>query len=107
MKRFAVFLGLLLAPALVVYGSVSGSDGEAMMKKSDCFSCHSVRQKLVGPAYIDVAKKYRGKKGALVLLVKKVKEGGSGNWGSAAMVAHPGLPDSDIKVMLQWVLKQK
>jgi cytochrome c551/c552 len=80
---------------------------ESLMKKSDCFTCHQVKRKVVGPAYVDVAKKYKGQKGAVTALVKKVKEGGSGNWGSVPMVAHPDLNDEDVKLMVQWVLSRK
>ena len=86
---------------------VSAGDGAALMKKSDCFTCHSVKNKIVGPAYIEVAKKYKGDKGAVARLVKKVKEGGTGVWGQVPMAAHPDLKDGDLRAMLQWVLKQK
>ena len=87
--------------------NVSKINGEALMKKSDCFTCHNVKRKIVGPAYKDVAKKYKGNKTAVDTLVKKVKEGGSGNWGAVPMAAHANLSDADIKLMVQWVLKQK
>lgn len=80
---------------------------EAMMKKSDCFTCHSVAKKIVGPAYKDVAKKYRGKAGSVEMLVAKVKKGGSGHWGVIPMAAHPNLSDVQIKAMVEWVLAQK
>ena len=80
---------------------------EAMMKKSDCFTCHSVEKKIVGPAYKDVAKKYRGKAGSLEMLVAKVKKGGSGHWGVIPMAAHPNLSDVQVKAMVEWVLAQK
>jgi cytochrome c551/c552 len=80
---------------------------ESLMKKSDCFACHQVKRKVVGPAYIDVAKKYKGQKDAVATLVKKVKQGGSGNWGAVPMAAHPDLKDEDAKLMVQWVLSRK
>jgi cytochrome c len=80
---------------------------EALMKKSDCFTCHNVKVKVVGPAFIEVAKKYRGKKGIVTVLAKKVQTGGSGNWGPVAMAAHPDLKDADAKAMVTWVLAQK
>jgi cytochrome c len=80
---------------------------EAAMKKSDCFTCHSVTKKIVGPAYKDVAKKYKGKAGAVDMLVAKVKSGGAGHWGAVPMAGHPNLPDAQIKAMVTWVLAQK
>lgn len=85
----------------------AGVSAESLMKKSDCFACHSVKKKIVGPAYADVAKKYKGDKEAVAKLTKKVKEGGSGNWGAVPMAAHPAISDADLKAMVEWVLKQK
>ena len=99
---------LLLAGLLCASGAMaSAGSGEALMLKGDCFSCHSVKSKGVGPAYLDVAKKYRGNKNALAMLVKKVKSGGSGNWGSVPMVAHPQLSDADARAMVAYVLSLK
>jgi cytochrome c len=80
------------------------AEGEALAKGSDCFACHSLDHKVVGPAYIDVAKKYAKDKNAVAKLVKKVKAGGSGNWGAVPMAPHPNLSDADLKKIVQWVL---
>ena len=77
---------------------------EAMMKGSDCFTCHSVNAKIIGPAYKDVAKKYRHVPGAEARLVKKVRAGGSGVWGAIPMVAHPQLSNAQLHAMVKWVL---
>ncbi|MFZ5660028.1 MAG: c-type cytochrome [Pseudomonadota bacterium] len=81
------------------------------MKQSDCFSCHSVDQKMVGPAYAWVAYKYKGQKDADVKLAQKIKAGGAGNWnaltGGVPMPPHPQLTDAQAKAMADWVLKQK
>lgn len=110
MNKFTV-LGLALLLPLAVAGQAKDAKPdpkvEAMMKKSDCFACHQVKMKVVGPSYRDVAKKYKGKKGAEALLVQKIKAGGSGNWGTVPMAAHPDLKEEDVKAMVQWVLAQK
>ena len=100
---------LTLAASLLTLplAAAKGPDAEALMKKSDCFTCHQVARKVVGPAYKDVAKKYKGNKAAPAMLVEKVKKGGSGNWGQIPMAAHPDLKDEDVKAMVAWVLKQK
>ncbi len=82
------------------------SDGEAAAKASDCFSCHQVTRKVVGPSYVEVAKKYKGKAGAAAYLVKKIKTGGSGVWGAVPMSAHPQLADAEIEKIVKWVLAQ-
>jgi len=76
-----------------------------MKTRSDCFSCHQVAQKVVGPSYRDVAKKYTEKD--IPMLVKKVKNGGSGNWGNVPMTAHASASDEMLEKSVRWVLSQK
>ncbi len=73
-----------------------------LMQKYDCLSCHRVDSKLVGPAFQDVAKRYT--MADLSTLVKKVKTGGSGNWGAIPMIPHPSVPDADIQKLVTWIL---
>lgn len=80
---------------------------QRLMLKNYCFVCHQVETRGVGPAYLDVARRYRGDKGALRALVMKVRRGGSGHWGKVPMVAHPNLPTADIEKMVKWVLAQR
>lgn len=85
-------------------------DAEAEMRKSDCFTCHAVDKKLVGPAYSWVAFRYKDDKGAMEKLTAVVKKGGSGNWnaytGGVPMAPHPQLSDAQIQAMVTWVLQQ-
>ena len=78
--------------------------GITRMKQSDCFNCHAAEQKIVGPSLVEIATKYRGQSGALELLTKKVREGGSGVWGPVPMLPHPQLTDDEITIMLRWML---
>jgi cytochrome c5 len=81
---------------------------EALMQKSGCAACHSVDKKIVGPAYQDVAAKYRGDKDAMAKLVQKVKTGGSGVWGDVPMPPNAQIvPESDIKALVSWILTLK
>lgn len=86
-------------------------DAEAAMKKSDCFACHAVDKKMIGPAYSWVAYRYKDDKEAVAKLSAKIKNGGAGNWndytGGMAMTPHAQLPDDEIKTIAQWVLGQK
>lgn len=47
----------------------------ALAKKSDCFKCHTINEKKDGPAWREVAKKYRGKPDAEAKLYKHVTTG--------------------------------
>jgi cytochrome c len=92
-----------LATALVAPASAS----EALAKKHNCFACHAIDKKVVGPAYKDVANKYRGDKAAEAKLVEKVKKGGAGVWGQVPMPPNATVPDADVKALVQWILSQK
>ncbi len=78
--------------------------GEDIAKKSGCFACHQVDNKLVGPAFKEVAAKYEGDDSARDMLVTKVKEGGSGNWGEVPMPPNPAVPDDDVIAIVDWIL---
>jgi cytochrome c len=80
---------------------------EALAKKYNCLTCHAMDKKLVGPAYKDVAAKYRGDAGAEAKLVAKVKNGGSGVWGPIPMPPNSTVPDADVKALVKWVLSLK
>ena len=80
---------------------------EAMMKKDGCAACHAVDKKLVGPAYVEVAAKYKGDKDAVAKLTKKVKEGGSGVWGQIPMPPNVAIPTADISDLVTWILTLK
>lgn len=85
--------------------AVDAKAAEALAQKSGCLACHSVAQKVLGPAYKDVAAKYKGDKTAEAKLIEKVKKGGSGVWGPIPMPANsPNVKDEDIKTLVQWVL---
>jgi cytochrome c len=78
---------------------------EALAKKHNCFACHQPDKKVVGPAYKDVAKKYKGDAKAAEQLAQKVKKGSQGVWGPVPMPPNPAVPDGDIKKLVDWILK--
>ena len=78
--------------------------GKQGLTKSDCLACHKEDTKVIGPAYIDVAKKYAPTEANYDMLVKKVIAGGSGNWGTTPMSPHPSLAPADVKKMVQYIL---
>ncbi|MBS1576876.1 MAG: cytochrome C [Bacteroidetes bacterium] len=81
--------------------------GKYWMEKSDCFTCHELDKKTVGPSFNQVAQRYQQEKNPASHLIRKVKEGGSGTWGSSVMTAHPDLTENEIKVMLDYILSLK
>jgi len=104
MKRKFPLLLLPLLAATTLAGPAGAS--EAIVKKARCVACHTVDQKRVGPAYKDVAAKYRGDTGAPAKLFDKVRHGGAGIWGEVPMIPHPAdkISDDDLKAAINWVL---
>lgn len=82
---------------------------EAMMKSSDCFSCHAIDKKVIGPSFEEVAQRYARNKRSVIVpkLVEKVKKGGAGDWGAIPMAPHPNLTKAQITEMVDWVLSLK
>lgn len=99
MKAVALILGV----AATVLAAPSQAS-EALAKKHNCLACHSVDKKMVGPAYRDIARKYKGQNVA-AKLQEKVKKGGQGAWGNVPMPPNPAVPDGDIKKLVDWILK--
>ncbi|TMG85934.1 MAG: c-type cytochrome [Betaproteobacteria bacterium] len=86
---------------------LDAKSAEALMQKDGCAACHGIDKKIVGPAYAEVAAKYKGDAGALARLTQKVKSGGGGVWGPVPMPPNAQVPDDDIKALVSWILTLK
>jgi cytochrome c5 len=95
------------APAVAPGALLDMASATALMQKDGCAACHGVDKKIVGPAYQDVAAKYKGDKDAAAKLAQKVKAGGSGVWGSVPMPSNAQVSDADIKLLVSWILTLK
>ncbi|MGC3943044.1 MAG: PQQ-dependent sugar dehydrogenase [Chryseolinea sp.] len=80
------------------------SKGQNLIARSDCKSCHMLDKKSVGPAYIDVAKRYDGNAKEQERIAKKIITGGAGVWGDHAMSAHPQISDADATLMVKYII---
>ncbi len=86
-------------PAAVVdVQSLSGSNA--------CLSCHALEQTIVGPAFHDVAAKYKGDAQALAKVQVSIRQGGVGQWGQVPMPPMAGLNPVQLKALAEFVLKQ-
>jgi cytochrome c len=96
----------ILAAAGVLLLAPSVHASEALAQKAGCMACHNVDKKIVGPAYKDVAAKYKGQADAVAKLAEKVRKGGTGVWGQIPMPPNPvdKISDADLKTVLAWVL---
>ncbi|HEU4902648.1 MAG TPA: c-type cytochrome [Flavisolibacter sp.] len=95
------------SPATDISQNPDYKKGLALIGQSDCLTCHKVSEKVVGPAYQDVAARYAGKPGIEDSLANKVIHGGMGNWGQVPMTAHPQLSHEDAVAMVKYILLLK
>lgn len=84
-------------------------DGETdpvkLAQKKNCTACHALDKKLVGPAFRDIAARYRGNDAALDTLTLKTIRGGTGMWGQIPMPAN-SISESDARTIVTWILNQ-
>ena len=85
-------------------GMASAEDMQALATAKGCMGCHSIEAKIVGPAYKDVAAKYKGDAGAVDKLAAKVVSGGAGVWGEIPMPPNTSVTPEEAKKLVEWVL---
>lgn len=95
-------LGLALSS-----GTALAADAQQLLKDKACLSCHQVDKKLVGPAYKDVAAKYKARKDAEAYLASKIKGGSTGVWGPIPMPPNGTVNDEEAKTLAKYVLSVK
>jgi cytochrome c len=108
--RSFLSLGLALVSVACVAQPSGGTDIAAaseLAKASGCYSCHAAAEKVVGPAFADIAAKYRGEKDGAATLAQSIQNGSKGKWGRIPMPAHPSLGQADLKTLSTWVLLVK
>jgi cytochrome c len=106
--KFRLPLTLLLAFASVT-GVYAGDSAELkeLLQASGCLSCHSVEEKIVGPAFKSVAAKYANDADAVGTLSQSIKYGSRGKWGKMPMPPHSTLSTADLTALATWVMTHK
>lgn len=99
-----IIVSLLAATGLMFASGAMAADMPELAKKYGCTNCHKIDKKVVGPAWQDVAAKYKGDADAPAKLSTKIVKGGSGNWGSIPMPANPKLSDAEVKELVTFIL---
>lgn len=96
---------LASALALMAAGSWAATADEAL-NKAGCMACHQKDKKLIGPAFKDIAAKYKGQD-ATATLMDKVRKGGSGVYGPIPMSPNgpDKINDADLKLVVESILK--
>jgi cytochrome c len=107
MKSRWIALAASLSFAGASHAALDNAAADALMKKDGCAACHAIDKKVIGPAYQDVAAKYKGDKDATAKLADKVKKGGVGVWGQIPMPPNTQVSDGDIKDLVSWILTLK
>jgi cytochrome c len=104
MKHIVISASLGLA---LSSGAALAADAQQLLKDKACLSCHQLDKKLVGPAYKDVAAKYKARKDAEAYLAKKIREGSTGVWGPIPMPPNGTVNDDEAKTLAKYVLTVK
>ena len=101
MKKIALTLALAISSVAPAFANTD------LAQKKNCLACHALEQKVLGPAYKDVAAKYAGQKDAVAMLATKIQKGGVGAWGQIPMPANPQVSPDEAKQLATWVLSIK
>jgi cytochrome c len=96
------FIGAALLAASASHAELDVGRAKALLSQNACLGCHAVESRVVGPAYKDVAARYKG--GDPAALAARIKSGGSGKWGEIAMPPQAQLSDADTRILATWIL---
>jgi cytochrome c len=94
-----ILLTIAAAAAFATSGAaLAQAKAEDLMKNNGCMNCHDISTKKVGPAFKDVAAKFKGKADAEKTLVAQLKDG----------KGHPAVKasEAEIATMVKFVLAQ-
>ncbi len=98
---------MIFALALTASAALPALADDALAQSKNCMACHNVDKKVVGPAYKDVAAKYKADKTAADKLATKIIKGGSGVWGPVPMPANSQVNEAEAKKLANWILGMK
>lgn len=97
----------LVLAVLAITAPMGAFASEEMAKKNACTACHAMEKKLVGPAFKDIAAKYKGDAKAPAMLAGKIQKGSVGVWGQVPMPPNANVNDADAKALATWILALK
>ncbi|MDQ9172237.1 c-type cytochrome [Oxalobacteraceae bacterium R-40] len=102
MNRYALAAFTLAS----IFSTAAHADVKLAQTKN-CMACHAVDKKVIGPAFKEVASKYRSQKGAEDQLVQKVLKGSTGVWGGMSMPPNTTVNPKEAQTLVKWILTQK
>ena len=98
-----IFISMTVAAGLMAVGSAMATDMPAA-GKTRCGACHAIDKKMVGPAWSDVAKKYRGDPNAASKIAANITKGGEFGWKMSKMPPKGmGATDAEIKSLAEFI----
>lgn len=98
----SIWLTVPAVAALLVAGTASAD--LALAKKQGCMACHDLEKKVVGPAWNDVAAKYKGDSNAKGTMIESLEKGSRGKWGNIPMPAQARLTAEEREKLAVYVL---
>ena len=101
-----VLLPLFSVAALVAFQNASAADAETLLKEKACLACHTVDNKLVGPAYKEVAAKHADEADAVATLVTSITKGSSGTYGPIPMPPN-AVNEEEATILATWIMSHK
>src|SRR4030067_2792419 len=100
----SIIVSMIAAAGLMAAGSAMAADMPDLAKKSGCTGCHAIDKNVVGPAWQDVANKYKGDAGAVAKLSGSISKGGKGVWGAVPMPPQPKVSEAEAKELAEFVM---
>jgi cytochrome c len=95
------FISLTMAAAFLSHGTAIAN--EALAQKSNCYACHALDKKVLGPAFTEVAKRYQGKGDAIQTITQTIRKGSTGKWGAIPMPGNEALSEGDATTLATWI----
>ena len=91
-------------PEPLIKSAATDTDMRGLAKQNNCLACHGLQNRIVGPGFNEIANRYKAEPAVVARLVEKVRNGGSGSWGSSAMPAQRHVGEEEIKSLIKWIL---
>lgn len=104
MMRIACTSALALAILGTAQIASAGDDGLTIAKRSGCFACHAIDERMIGPAWNDIAARYAKDSNAKDTLMTSLRKGSRGKWGNVPMPIQGRLSDADASIILDYLL---
>jgi len=101
----SIIVSIVTATSIMIAGGAMATDMPDIAKKYGCSNCHNIEKgRSVGPAWRDVANKYKGDAGAVAHLKTKIVYGGGGVWGVIPMPNIPNINDQEVSELITFIL---